>query len=175
MILSLPPDGEKKWSLLSALTALQEFPSYLQLKRTHKMAHPFTAPISGSYSMVRSSRLIQSCQLPLGTALQEDLRGACGDGCQPTPRSPVESEGEEAGVGSHLGGRRGWCWGSLQWLVEAASPVPRPRACLLGLPRSGTAASWSERCREAPPAFGEPLREPEMRDAEPGHGCSLLR
>lgn len=34
-----------------------EFSSYLQLKRTHKMACPFTAPISSLYSMVRCSRL----------------------------------------------------------------------------------------------------------------------
>lgn len=117
MILSLPPDGKKQWSLLSALSAFQEFSSYLQLKRTHKMVHSFTAPISGSYSMVRSSRLIQSCQLPLGTALREDLRGACG--CQPIPWSPVGSEEEEAGAGTPLGRRRGWCWGRPRWPAEA--------------------------------------------------------
>lgn len=46
-----------------------EFSSYLQLKRTHKMACLFTPLISGSYFMVRCSRLTQSWQLHLCAAL----------------------------------------------------------------------------------------------------------
>lgn len=75
------------------------------------MACPFIVTILGSYSMPASLRLIQSRQPPLGTALQGDLRGSRGDGCQPTPQSPVKGEGEEAGAGTQVGeeaGVRAW-------------------------------------------------------------------
>lgn len=147
-----------------------ELSSYLQLKRTCKMACPFTAPISGSYSMVRCSRLTQSSQLHLGTALEEDKE--CMWRWVPTC-SLKPGEERETGAEAHLGGWRGcvgtwveeeavlgltwveegagvgpplgWCWAWFQCLAEAASPVPWHQACMLRLPRSEMAAPWSER------------------------------
>lgn len=143
-----------------------ELSSYLQLKRTHKMACPFTAPISGSYSVFRCSRLTQSSQLHLGTALEEDkecmwrwmptcslkpgeererlvLRltwvageAVLGLGMEEEAVLGLTWVEEGAGVGPPLG----WCWAWFQCLAEAASPVPWHQACMLHLPRSEMAA-----------------------------------